>query len=57
MLSLIFLVVAILCFLGILFFGKNMDPGEVQRFLAGGLASFAAAHLPWPANWGPGPRG
>lgn len=51
--SLIFLIVAILCFLGILFFGKNMDPLEVQRFLAGGLAAFAAAHISWPTNWGP----
>lgn len=57
MLSLIFLIIAALCFLGILLFGKNMDALEAQRFLAGGLAAFAAAHIPWPANWGPGPRG
>lgn len=55
--SLIFLVLSVLCFLGILLFGKNMDALETQRFLAGGLAAFAAAHLPWPASWGPGPRG
>lgn len=54
--SLVFLVVAVLCFLGILLFGKNMDALEVQRLLAGGLAAFAAAHIGWPANWGPGPR-
>jgi hypothetical protein len=34
-----------------------MDALEAQRFLAGGLAAFAAAHVGWPANWGPGPRG
>jgi hypothetical protein len=55
--SLIFLVIAILAFLGIVLFGKNMDAVEAQRFLAGGLAAFSAAHLAWPANWGPGPRG
>jgi hypothetical protein len=54
--SLVFLVISILCFLGILLFGKNMDPLEVQRLLAGGLAAVAAAHVAWPANWGPGPR-
>jgi hypothetical protein len=54
--SLIFLVVAVICFLGIVFFGKNMDALEAQRFLAGGLAAFAAAHIGWPANWGPGSR-
>jgi hypothetical protein len=52
--SLIFLVISVLCFGGILLFGKNMDALEVQRFLAGGLAAFAAAHIAWPANWGPG---
>lgn len=55
--SLVFIVIAVLCFLGILIFGKNMDPIEAQRFLAGGLASFAAAHFPWPGHWGPGSRG
>lgn len=49
--SLIFLVVAVLCFLGILLFGKNMDALEVQRFLAGGLAAFAASHLAFPERW------
>lgn len=54
--SLIFLIISILCFLGILFFGDSMDALEVQRLLAGGLAAFAAAHVGWPANWGSGPR-
>jgi len=51
--SLIFLILSIICFLGILVFGKNMDALEVQRFLAGGLAAFAAAHIAWPGSWGP----
>lgn len=55
--SLIFLVIAIVCFGGVVVFGAEMHSvEEVHRFLAAGLAAFAAAHIGWPSNWGPGPR-
>ena len=56
--SLIFLIIAILIFLVTAITGEDMtDANEALRWTAGGLAFFAAAHIPWPGNWGPGPRG
>lgn len=55
--SLIFTVLAILAFLIVAIIGEDMtDPNEALRWTAAGLAFFAAAHVAWPANWGPGPR-
>jgi hypothetical protein len=43
----LFLVGALICFLGVVAFGGHMTgPEEVHRFLAGGLAFLAAAGLP-----------
>lgn len=55
--SLAFIVLAILGFLIVAIIGEDMtDPNEALRWLAASLAFFAAAHFPWPGNWGPGPR-
>lgn len=53
--SLIFLVVAIVLFL-LVGFGTTVGSVDALRLVAFGLASFAASHIAWPGNWGPGPR-
>lgn len=54
--SLVFTIIAIVLFLlaGIAGAVGDVDAGRLVAF---GLASFAAAHIAWPGNWGPGPRG
>lgn len=53
--SLIFTIIAIVLFLlaGIAGSVGEFDAGRLVAF---GLASFAAAHIAWPGNWGPGTR-
>jgi len=36
--------------------GTTVGHVDALRLTAFGLASFAAAHIAWPGNWGPGPR-
>lgn len=52
MLSLIFLVIAIVLFL-LVGLGTTVGSVDALRLVAFGLAAFAAAHIAWPANWGP----
>jgi len=42
----IFLILAIICFLGVALFAKDMAPAEQLRFEMLGLASFAASFIP-----------
>lgn len=57
MATLLFLILSIFVFLFVVVTGHHMtEPNEALRWMAGGLALFAAAHIGWPANWGPGPR-
>lgn len=53
--SVILLALSILCFLGVAVFATSMhNPEEIHRWIAAGLAFFAAAHLPL-SGWGPRP--
>lgn len=42
----IFLVIAIVCFLGVAIFAKEMDAVEQLRISMAGLAAFAASFIP-----------
>lgn len=53
--SLILLIVAIVLFI-LVGLGTTVGHVDAIRLTAFGLAAFAAAHIAWPGNWGPGPR-